>query len=148
MFAANHPKGTRGQFPEGYCWGAIILGIIFLEQSSRGQFSSGAIILGGNCPGGNNSWSNHPRGNCQGGIIRGGQFSSGAIFRTPVKTYQGKNHSHNIVANFSNICDILKIFVKCKETLLKMSDNFLTQRAICATLIYTSNQLQDLQFHN
>ena len=44
MFAANHPKGTRGQFPEGYCWGAIILGIIFLEQSSRGQFSSGAIV--------------------------------------------------------------------------------------------------------
>ena len=67
--STNHLKGTRGIFPGGYCQEPIIFGIIFQEQLSReqlsggnfprwqlsgGQFSLGAIIVGGNCPGDNN----------------------------------------------------------------------------------------------
>ena len=65
FLGTNHLKDTREKFPGGYCQGAIIFGVVFREQSSRGQlsggqFSSGAIIwgeivreaifLGGNCP--------------------------------------------------------------------------------------------------
>ena len=44
-------KKHLGQFPGGYCQGAIAFEIIFWEQSSRGQlpqgqFSLGAIIRG------------------------------------------------------------------------------------------------------
>ena len=61
FLGTNHPKGTRGHFPGAilsggnYLWGnfpgAIIQRTISGGQFSSAQFSLGAIILVGNCPG-------------------------------------------------------------------------------------------------
>ena len=77
--------------------GAIIFegNVMVRGQLSGGQFSLGAIFLGGNCTGGNfprrklfggqlsRVWGNHP-----GGKYQGGQFSSGAVVRTPPESPQ------------------------------------------------------------
>ena len=94
--ATNHLKGTRGIFPGGYCQEPIIFGIIFQEQLSReqlsggnfprwqlsgGQFSLGAIIVGGNCPGDNNpgGGDNHAEGYCLGDNYPGGNAPRGKL---------------------------------------------------------------------
>ena len=60
--------------------GNCFLGKVFGEGAifcEGGQFSSGAIVFGGNCPGGNYSG-----GNCPGAIIRG------AIVLEPLTSFE------------------------------------------------------------
>ena len=79
MQATNHRKGNfpRGQFPGEIVRGQLLInfpGAIIRSNFPRGhlpggQFSSGAIILWGNCLVSNNQEEagNHPGGNCSGG---------------------------------------------------------------------------------
>ena len=82
----------------GFSPAAIVQGAISQVQFSGGQlfrgggfFFSGAVIIGGNCPGANYLWGNHPGGCCP-----GVQFSSGAIIlevSCPRGNYLGGNHA-------------------------------------------------------
>ena len=98
MQVTNHSKGTQGQFPGGYCQGAIIFGIIFREQSSKRQFSFGAIVWGviflwGNRLGGNNPGGNHPGDNCAVGHYPGGtNFLRGNCLNTLVNLMHVKRY--------------------------------------------------------
>ena len=93
MSGGNYFRGTS------YNEGAIFREAINLEcnyprgQLPGAQFSSGEIILGGDCPGGNHPGVNYPCGNYPGAIVLGGncprvqssgtivlELSSGAIF--------------------------------------------------------------------
>ena len=148
MQATNHLKGNfpQEQFPEGYCQGAIIFGIIFREQQFRGQLSGGnypaAILLVGNfareqlsmeqlslvaIARGAIIWGG---GQSSRGQLSGGQFFLGLIVRTPknfhltlVASRQNQVRSHlGWLVHFSNEqIIILQEFLKEGEISLSLA---------------------------
>ena len=72
----------------------IIHGVITRE----GQFSSGAIFLGGNCPGGNN-----PGDNCPGAIFLGGNCPDTTILYLMRKVDKSKSNTAKIHKKNMNI---------------------------------------------
>ena len=85
----NSPRGNspRGQLSGG--------------QLPGWQFSSGATILGSNCPGEQLCSGQSSRRQLSGGQSSGGQFSSGAIVLQPSKTFKKKN-SWELFWSFDN----------------------------------------------
>ena len=63
----NHPG-------DNYTGAIFLRGNYPWEQLYGDHLSSEAIILGVNCPGGNNPEGKHPRSNCPGGNYPGGNF--------------------------------------------------------------------------
>ena len=119
-------KRHSGAISRGILRGAIIFGIIFREQSSKRQFSLGAIVWGviflwGNRLGGNNPGGNHPGGNCAVGHYPGGiNFLRGNCLNTLVNLMHVKCYRQSSLISW-----IKQLFFTLVCKLCSMHDNHL-----------------------